>query len=197
MSGDVETSFETERGEKAGKVARLDVMPLPAFHLLAGIIAARAGSFSRFGALNINHRSCGHRLSTNAHAVELHQVVVQRLEKTVISKLREPSTHTLIRRQTVREKPPRAPCPQNTVDRVHNRAHRPASTSSTFPGGRQTRLNQLPLLIGEILAQRGYAAYGRSDSPWPVPELVSQPSGIMRRSDRPPLSFHNRSETVF
>lgn len=28
MSGDVETSFEIERGEKAGKVARLDVIPL-------------------------------------------------------------------------------------------------------------------------------------------------------------------------
>ena len=28
MSGDFETSFETERGKKAGKVARLDVIPL-------------------------------------------------------------------------------------------------------------------------------------------------------------------------
>ena len=28
MSGDFETSFETERGERAGKAERLDVIPL-------------------------------------------------------------------------------------------------------------------------------------------------------------------------
>src|SRR3546814_8306225 len=88
-------------------------MTLAPHHLLAGIIAARAAGFGRLHALAVDDGRRRARLPADAGAVELDQMMVEALEHSIVSPLREPSVNRSPRRKAVGRAPPRTADPTN------------------------------------------------------------------------------------
>ena len=125
-------------------------MTLAPIDLLAGIIPARPAGFGRLHALAVDHACRRTGLPPDPLSIGHHQSVVDPFEAALVPERGEPAIDRLPGRQVRRHQPPGAACPHHVEDAVDDLAHRPGSGPPRRTRTRQKRLNDPPLLVGQI-----------------------------------------------
>jgi hypothetical protein len=129
-----------------------DDEPLPAVDLLAGVVTTAVASdgVRALDALRVDDPGAGLGLAALLHPGLLPQRGQHHLGDLGLLPLLEIPVHGLPRREVSRQVPPGAASPHHVQDPVHNGPAWMLLRPAASPRRRQQRLNQRPLLVGQV-----------------------------------------------
>jgi hypothetical protein len=125
-------------------------MALAAFDLLTSVVAAGTAGFRGLDALTIEHARARTGLAPNALAVEHQQVMIDRLQKSIVSQSDEPAVDRASRWEMPWQHAPGTARTKNIEDRVHELAQRPCARATRRGCRRKQRLQHIPLRVGHV-----------------------------------------------